>query len=177
MVLLLLFPVTVHSNTRLKATSLYPSSYASLHPRSLHSALPLVPSFHEIPPPRTPQPTVTHHSRLMVSSSSSEELKLSIVAPSSLSLFHLHIFLPTWASCWSAGLCSASWLRSLPGDFHSGPPSSGRRSSPGRWPGRCLAAVAWSQPMRATAGPEGSGGKEDESMDVILNVGTISAKS
>lgn len=52
-VLLLLFPVTVHSNTRLKATSLYPSSYASLHPRSLHSALPLVPSFHEIPPPPT----------------------------------------------------------------------------------------------------------------------------
>lgn len=68
----------------------------------------------------------------------------------------------TWALCWSAGLCSASWPQSPPAGCRSGPPSSGRRWTPGCWPARCPAGGASSQPGRETAGSAGcKSGKEE----------------
>lgn len=59
----------------------------------------------------------------------------------------------TWAWCWSAGLCSASWLRCRPCCSRSGPLFSGRCCSPGRWPERFPESAGATRSATGTAGP------------------------
>lgn len=65
----------------------------------------------------------------------------------------LDVFPFTWALCWSAGLCSASWLRCRPCCCRSGPLFSGRCCCPGRWPTRCLESAGASLSGTETGGP------------------------
>lgn len=67
----------------------------------------------------------------------------------------LHVVSFTWASCWSAGLCWASWPRCRPCCFRWGPLFSGRCCCPTRWPARSPGSAGASPPGTETAGPAG----------------------
>lgn len=66
----------------------------------------------------------------------------------------------TWAWCWSARLCSASWLRCRPCCSRSGPLFSGRCCCPGRWPERCPESAGATRSGTETAGPGEAEGKQ-----------------